>query len=303
VHSLIKHLAVSAIVISVFCLPRGVAAQYYTYSNGYYYSYPSGYTFSPVSYPLAQHPATFTTPYGTPLRNYLPSINYAAFYTPSYNFLYNPAVTMPVQTYPPSVNYPAFSNPAYFATAPATSLAYSAQTAAPLSTAAETTYFPTGAYSTQTATIVPFMSNALVARQVNAYGAEANWLDSHPLASAKSHSGENEVAIPSPEKPETPVSRSDRATAYIDLQVPESAEMWFQGVKTRQTGGLRKFESPPLPSGQAFAYEIRVRWTANGREMTRQHRLTVRRGDWWRVNLDTADNRFMSARLQTSQER
>jgi uncharacterized protein (TIGR03000 family) len=75
-----------------------------------------------------------------------------------------------------------------------------------------------------------------------------------------------------------------RTTAYIDIRVPANAELWFGGVKTSQTGRVRRFISPPLTPGKDFAYNVRVTWTANGKKVTKRQRIVVRAGEWVRLN-------------------
>ncbi len=65
--------------------------------------------------------------------------------------------------------------------------------------------------------------------------------------------------------------------AEILVRVPEGAEIWFNGEKTRQTGTRRLFSSPPLEPGQRYAYDVKARWTVNGKafEQTRHVPLTA----------------------------
>jgi uncharacterized protein (TIGR03000 family) len=74
------------------------------------------------------------------------------------------------------------------------------------------------------------------------------------------------------------------APVTIDMQVPADAEIWFADAKTKQTGTLRQFVSPPLAAGQEYTYEIRARWKENGREVTKTRRLTVRAGERLKVD-------------------
>ena len=70
----------------------------------------------------------------------------------------------------------------------------------------------------------------------------------------------------------------------IGVRVPANAEIWFNGEKTTQEGVFREFQTPPLKSGRDFGYDIRARWTENGREMDQTRHLTVRAGDRVMVN-------------------
>ena len=67
--------------------------------------------------------------------------------------------------------------------------------------------------------------------------------------------------------------------ARIELRVPDGAEVWFGGVRTEQSGTQRQFESPPLVPGKEYAYEIRVVWKADGREVAESRNVSVHAGD------------------------
>jgi uncharacterized protein (TIGR03000 family) len=60
--------------------------------------------------------------------------------------------------------------------------------------------------------------------------------------------------------------------------VPANAEVWFDGVKTTQTGSLRQFVSPPLVAGKAYAYQVRI-VAAGEQSMDVTQPLAVRAGD------------------------
>lgn len=65
------------------------------------------------------------------------------------------------------------------------------------------------------------------------------------------------------------------AIARIHMKVPADAEVWFQGEKMSATGSLREFQSPPLPPGSKYAYEIRARWRQDGREVMQMQTIPV----------------------------
>jgi uncharacterized protein (TIGR03000 family) len=80
-----------------------------------------------------------------------------------------------------------------------------------------------------------------------------------------------------PPPPVTPAAQAD-STARITVRVPADAELWFQGSKMTSTGSVRHFRSPPLGSGR-YRYEIRARWTENGRDITQTRAVAVSPGD------------------------
>jgi uncharacterized protein (TIGR03000 family) len=75
-------------------------------------------------------------------------------------------------------------------------------------------------------------------------------------------------------EPEAPLP----ATAEIEVRVPADAELWFNGAKTRRTGAVRVFESPPLEPGANYTYDVKARWTEDGQEVERTLRVPVAAG-------------------------
>jgi uncharacterized protein (TIGR03000 family) len=81
--------------------------------------------------------------------------------------------------------------------------------------------------------------------------------------------------------------RGARSPAYITVVVPEDAAVFFDGEATRQTGGTRRFESPPLESGTKYSYEVTARWTANGKQVEEKRTVRVTAGARVRVDFLT----------------
>jgi uncharacterized protein (TIGR03000 family) len=57
--------------------------------------------------------------------------------------------------------------------------------------------------------------------------------------------------------------------------VPAGAAVWFESVRTRQTGAERYFFSPPLTPGATYAYEVEARWNEDGKPVERQRQIVV----------------------------
>lgn len=74
------------------------------------------------------------------------------------------------------------------------------------------------------------------------------------------------------------------AEATVDVRVPADAEVWFGGYRTNLTGPTRGFTTPPLEKGKTFAYEIRARWTENGKPVEQTRRVLVQAGANARVD-------------------
>jgi uncharacterized protein (TIGR03000 family) len=66
--------------------------------------------------------------------------------------------------------------------------------------------------------------------------------------------------------------------ANVYLGVPAEAEVWFNGVKMKQAGTLRHFETPRLTPGESYSYEVRARWVEDGKPITRTETVQVRAG-------------------------
>jgi uncharacterized protein (TIGR03000 family) len=73
--------------------------------------------------------------------------------------------------------------------------------------------------------------------------------------------------------------------ARVDVRVPRSdAVVTINGNDTRQTGTLRLFETPDLPSGKSYKTEFRARWKENGRDREASKTVNLRPGD--RITVD-----------------
>jgi len=67
--------------------------------------------------------------------------------------------------------------------------------------------------------------------------------------------------------------------AFIQVRVPNNAEVLFEGERTSQTGAERRFISPPLQPGKTFTYDIRARWTGpDGKPMEQTRQVKVQAG-------------------------
>jgi uncharacterized protein (TIGR03000 family) len=81
------------------------------------------------------------------------------------------------------------------------------------------------------------------------------------------------------------------ATARVEVIVPSAdAAVWFQGVKTSQTGTIREFVSPPLARGSSYSYTVRARWrSADGAPVTQTRTVPVRPGQRVRVDFSVPE--------------
>jgi uncharacterized protein (TIGR03000 family) len=77
----------------------------------------------------------------------------------------------------------------------------------------------------------------------------------------------------------------ETGVAYLNLDVPEDADVWMEGVKTKQSGRERRFVSPPLLAGYNYALAIRICWNEGGQSFEKSKEVLLRAGDRVRVRL------------------
>jgi uncharacterized protein (TIGR03000 family) len=72
---------------------------------------------------------------------------------------------------------------------------------------------------------------------------------------------------------------ADANTVTIDVRLPDpNAEVWIDGYETKQKGASRQFVSPALNPGQSYRYEIKAKWTQNGKPVEQTQAVTVQAG-------------------------
>ncbi len=67
-------------------------------------------------------------------------------------------------------------------------------------------------------------------------------------------------------------------SALVEVYVPAAADVWFDDLKTKQTGEQRTFKSPALEPGKTYLYDIKARWMENGQEVVRTRTVRVQAG-------------------------
>jgi uncharacterized protein (TIGR03000 family) len=66
----------------------------------------------------------------------------------------------------------------------------------------------------------------------------------------------------------------------VEVRVPNAnAIVYVNNQPTRQSGVIRTFASPQLPEGDAYEYDVRVEWTANGRRVSRTKTINGKPGE------------------------
>jgi uncharacterized protein (TIGR03000 family) len=87
----------------------------------------------------------------------------------------------------------------------------------------------------------------------------------------------------------------ETASATVLVTVPPGAQLYFNGERTQQRGGLRRFTTPELSYGKEYVYDIRVDVSHYGQPViAKTKEITVRAGMIARVHFD---ERELSAEL------
>jgi uncharacterized protein (TIGR03000 family) len=87
-------------------------------------------------------------------------------------------------------------------------------------------------------------------------------------------------------------SAGTRDTALLNVRLPApNAEIWVQGQPTQQRGTWREYISPRLNPDQNYVYDVRARWTENGREVERTRSVPVQANGIATVDFTAAENR------------
>jgi uncharacterized protein (TIGR03000 family) len=137
---------------------------------------------------------------------------------------------------------------------------------------------PSGYPGSSVPVLVPGVSPNMIsnAARSSAYGALSSMNSLGPLGGGylPPYLTANDTGLDLLRNPRT---KTD-SRAHIWLRLPADAEVWVNGVKTRQGGESRYFYSPPLTPGQQYAYQMRVRWMKDGKPVEETERLLVSAG-------------------------
>jgi uncharacterized protein (TIGR03000 family) len=73
------------------------------------------------------------------------------------------------------------------------------------------------------------------------------------------------------------------------VRVAADARLEIDGEKTRQTGEVRRFRSPPLGADRNYTYTLRATWKQSGDELQVERKMRIRGGQTVEVDLRTPD--------------
>jgi uncharacterized protein (TIGR03000 family) len=109
------------------------------------------------------------------------------------------------------------------------------------------------------------------------------------------------VPTPEPYRYQTTYPAEEQP-ATITLRVPAAAQVFFDGDKTRQTGAVRSYLSPPLRPGPSYRYSVRVEWKEGGRARSQTRSLYVHAGDQVHVSFGQGRSNGASAQALSAAE-
>lgn len=69
------------------------------------------------------------------------------------------------------------------------------------------------------------------------------------------------------------------------VHLPASAELEIEGVRTRQKGEVRHFESPPVADGFKYVYSVKATWFEQGKPVVKERKVPVLAGEQAVVDL------------------
>lgn len=92
------------------------------------------------------------------------------------------------------------------------------------------------------------------------------------------------IAFTTPVSAQPAKAPPGQAGAVITVIVPPDAELFFDGAPTTQEGSERRFVSPPVPVEGKYDYDIRARWTEDGKKVEQTRRVSVSGGASVRVD-------------------
>ena len=93
--------------------------------------------------------------------------------------------------------------------------------------------------------------------------------------------------IPAPKKmPEEPKKTSLPTPAKLLVIVPADANVTIDGRATSSKDTVRVFETPALPYGETYFYNVGVQVTRAGQTYTKTEQVAVKAGETSQINLD-----------------
>ena len=77
----------------------------------------------------------------------------------------------------------------------------------------------------------------------------------------------------------SPAPPADAKAARITVKLPPGAVLYVDGRRNDRTESVRRFDTPPVPAGQAFTYTVRVDMPQGNGPVAQSEAVTVRGGE------------------------
>jgi uncharacterized protein (TIGR03000 family) len=88
----------------------------------------------------------------------------------------------------------------------------------------------------------------------------------------------NAPAAPYYAAPASPPNPAAVAAAVRVIVPDPQARLWFDGQRIEQSGTDRRYQTPPLPPGTTYHYQVRAAWMQGGREVAKERDVRVTPG-------------------------
>jgi len=89
--------------------------------------------------------------------------------------------------------------------------------------------------------------------------------------------GSSSSSSASPSAPSVAVPAS--AAARLEVKLPVNARLWIEGKEIEKLSTSFSLTSPPLETGYNYTYHLRIQWTDNGVQVTRERAVPIHAGE------------------------
>ena len=72
-----------------------------------------------------------------------------------------------------------------------------------------------------------------------------------------------------------PPAQPRAAAVTLEVRLPTDAVLEIEGVRTRPTGEVRRFVSPPLEVGKRYTYTLKATWREGPKQVVRERAVPV----------------------------
>ena len=77
----------------------------------------------------------------------------------------------------------------------------------------------------------------------------------------------------------------NKQPANVVIHLPTDAELYIEGIKSKQVGATREFETPALQPGKVFTYNLKAVWMEDGKEVVKQLKVKVEAGKTTKIDV------------------